>query len=270
MQEGTVKAFLFEFTLMCAIVFILFFLLGGFLFAQFQPQLQYEIIEGDAYVSGVSGPKQHITIPENHDGYSVRGILSGAFEDDETVQTVEIEANTLRIGHRAFKHAGNLEQIDGNMDGLTRIGVHAFEGTPFLADRQASDENIIGSVLLFASTDDETYHVPSDVTHIAGGVLKGNDTVETLHIHSDVQTIESEAFSDIEPLHTVMFEGDEVPLTFLGQHAFSNNPNLETIHQPDRTNLETVEGYVFYNTPWRAQNSEEGYYYFADHQIELD
>ncbi len=267
--RGQTKEFILEFMIVTLGIFTVVFLLGGVLFAQIQPGLQYRTTSTAAYVSGYTGSEETVEIPSSYEEKPILGIDAGAFEDNDTLTRIILGENIESIGASAFENTRNLREVETRGESLRHVGESAFANTPFYGEYDGSVLSL-GAVLIDVTTTETAFDVPDSIRYIAGDVLKANDTVEVLHIHGDVEVIEAYAFSSMPSLNAVHFPSDTIALRFLGQGAFSNTPNLHTVSEPTRTDLVTVEAHVFAESPWRESREAEGMYRFGDHEIELD
>ncbi len=87
---------------------------------------------------------------------------------------------------------------------------------------------VIPDMIMVDNNDGTTSSYP--VEHIANGVFKNNDTLETIVLPEMLQTIGDEAFTECDNLTTVVFNDI---LNTVGASAFSNTPKLQYSSLPD-------------------------------------
>ena len=69
----------------------------------------YEIVDGEAKVTGYAGSKSVITIPSTVNEYNVTSIGAKAFYDNRTIKSVTISDGIKSIGKNAFYSCGITE-----------------------------------------------------------------------------------------------------------------------------------------------------------------
>ncbi len=73
--------------------------------------LEYQVIDGKAYVSGFSGKGNYVEIPYSYESYDVVGFTDSAFEGCQELVTVSFWADIAEISESVFKDCSNLAEI---------------------------------------------------------------------------------------------------------------------------------------------------------------
>ncbi len=85
-------------------------------------------VDGDsAVVTGVTGAKGELTVPDSLGGYPVRAIGNRAFECCDTLRKVKLADSVTNIGERAFFFCRGMTGVE-IPSSVVNIGVAAFEG----------------------------------------------------------------------------------------------------------------------------------------------
>ena len=103
------------------------------------------------------------------------------YEFKDSIKTVNISSSVISIGDYAFTDFVNLETINLPPT-LVYIGEAAFDGTPFLNNHTAWNDNllIINNIIVKASaSQDNNYTIPENVSAISGNAFDGI-TVDTI------------------------------------------------------------------------------------------
>lgn len=79
----------------------------------------------EAYITGYDGDKEELVIPGTIEGYKIRSISYGAFEDCTSLKSVTIPYGVTYVGDFAFVNCSNLKSVT-IPSSVTDIGVYAF------------------------------------------------------------------------------------------------------------------------------------------------
>lgn len=188
-------------------------------------------------------------------GDNVESLPDYFLPDNTLITKIELPDGILAVGDSAFNGCTELAEIS-NANKLQTIGQDAFTGTPWFTEYLETDGLVyLGSVLYVYNGDmpaDTTIAVRDGTTAIANGAFDGKSnlvavtlpdtlitigdsafagtSLTTLTIPASVESIGSEAFTDVETLTSVTFnEG----LKTIGANAFDGCSLLNTIALPN-------------------------------------
>lgn len=188
-------------------------------------------------------------------GENVKSLPDYFLPNNTLVTKIDLPAGIESVGDSAFNGCTALAKIS-NANTLQTIGQDAFTGTPWFTEYLETDGLVyLGSVLYVYNGDmpaDTTIAVRDGTTAIANGAFDGKSnlvavtlpdtlitigdsafagtSLTTLTIPASVESIGSEAFTDVETLTSVTFnEG----LKTIGANAFDGCSLLNTIALPN-------------------------------------
>lgn len=188
-------------------------------------------------------------------GENVKSLPDYFLPNNTQVTKIDLPAGIESVGDSAFNGCTALAKIS-NANTLQTIGQDAFTGTPWFTEYLETDGLVyLGSVLYVYNGDmpaDTTIAVRDGTTAIANGAFDGKSnlvavtlpdtlttignrafagtSLTTLTIPASVESIGSEAFTDVETLTSVTFnEG----LKTIGANAFDGCSLLNTIALPN-------------------------------------
>lgn len=188
-------------------------------------------------------------------GENVKSLPDYFLPNNTLVTKIDLPAGIESVGDSAFNGCTELAEIS-NANTLQTIGQDAFTGTPWFTEYLETDGLVyLGSVLYVYNGDmpaDTTIEVRDGTTAIANGAFDGKSnlvavtlpdtlttignrafagtSLTTLTIPASVESIGSEAFTDVETLTSVTFnEG----LKTIGANAFDGCSLLNTIALPN-------------------------------------
>ena len=188
-------------------------------------------------------------------GESVESLPDYFLHDNTLIEKIDLPEGIQSVGDSAFNGCTALAEIS-NVEMLQTIGQDAFTGTPWLTEYLKTDGLVyLGSVLYVYNGEmpaDTSITVKDGTTAIANGAFDGKSnlvavtlpdtlitigdsafagtSLTTLTIPASVESIGSEAFTDVETLTSVTFnEGLET----IGANAFDGCYLLNTEALPD-------------------------------------
>ena len=171
----------------------------------------------------VTGLRWEATIPENlvipstYNGGAVTAIGDGAFDYEDTIESVVIPNSVTTIGNYAFWDCSSLTELTiGN--GVTTIGWSAFEECTGLT----------------------SITIPDSVTTIGYKAFYGCSSLQSLTIGNGVTTIDESAFSWCSGLTKVVIGNNVITID---SFAFSSCTSLESVTIPN--SVTTIGGYAF-------------------------
>ena len=88
--------------------------------------MEYVILGGEAMLTGYSGTKSKLRIPDRHLLYPVTAIGASVFEGNVDLEEVELPPSVRYIGKRAFAGCENLRLVSGHPYAHKEYGVSAF------------------------------------------------------------------------------------------------------------------------------------------------
>ena len=226
---------------------------------------EYEIVDGEAVITGYNGSETYLTIPGTINGYPVVKIGDGAFEGNTTITQVYLPNSVTEIGAKAFKNCTALESISG--PSVTSIGEEAFYGCVNLINVQFYKyiyyigENAFYSVELPDYTQPLTVYIkdtdtvsfegndvigkvayPEGVTEIPARTHYANTKLAEVYLPTTLETIGSQAFAACAELNYVkLYDG----ITSIADDAFDGSSNTVLyIYVKDMETVSYVEQYA--------------------------
>ena len=219
-------------------------------------------------VSGYNGTSANVVIGQTRYDKPVKAIGFGAFQNNQTIESIYIPKNietmgtfvfenctNLRqvifengslieqFGQSTFKGCTNLRNIDNIPENLTYIGLYAFEDCSKLqlnthnSSQYFGDENNPYLILMSQSPSDAYIH--SNTRFIYSYSLKYSE--KTLEIPKNVVQICSYANASASLEH-ITFENNSL-LTVIGASAFANG-NIKSIELPKALNMIEEEAFA--------------------------
>ena len=149
------------------------------------------------------GNSTNVSIPSN-----VTKIAEYAFADSDITN---IALNNVRnVGLYAFYNS-NLTNIT-NYDKLDTISSSALALTPWFENNfnQDTDMLILGNVLLYMYSNEETLVIPSNVKRIISNSIVGSNIKDVI-LSESIQFINGGAFNETPNLNSILFEGTIPP-----------------------------------------------------------
>lgn len=188
---------------------------------------QYEIVDIDgtnvAFITGYTGGKTQLDMPDEINNYVVLGIDEWAFGDNTDIERIMLPRYCALIGPHAFCNCTNLDYIGFKaVDTLFYIGEHAFVNTALYND----ENNWIDNVLY--------------VGDIAVDCKKDVESVNLLYSTTAIGEL---AFADCKNLKSVNMKECNTNLVYIAPGAFMDTPKLKSVTIPDM--VQTIGGYAF-------------------------
>ncbi len=176
--------------------------------------VEYEVRDGKAYVTGISGEGNHATISADYEDCDVIGIDASAFEGSD-ILSVLCWADIEIIGDSAFKDCTEL--LEFSVPNETKvIGNHAFENCKNLKD-----------LIIWGDPD------------IGDSAFKNCTSITEISFGSDTKCICDHAFDGCSSLESVIVWNND---TKIGKDAFANCPKLEDKPKESGESVQ-LEGY---------------------------
>ncbi len=201
---------------------------------------EYTIADGEVTITGYNGSSANIIIPDEIEGYPVRVIGDGAFENNDDIKRVVISDGITSIGWYSFSYCDSLKSIS-IPDSIIKIEEDAFYKSSLLkADEVA---HYIGNWLIeWEYTVYSSPYIKDGTVGIADSAFNGCIYAEVpVVIPEGVKHIGS-AFYGCENLSSI-----ELPnsLLTIGDYAFAGCISLKSIDIPD--NVEYIGERAFCN-----------------------
>lgn len=197
--------------------------------------LQYEIVDGNACITGFTGSDPIVMIPSEIDGKKVAGISGGAFMGMEELTAVVIPDSVTSVGEKAFSACPLLTTVTIG-GGVTDIGNLAFSACPSLQSFYVSGSNKTYSVIngsLFEKTELVTYaggkdaEIPLGTTSVRSGAFMGKTNIVSVDFPSrGLTTLGDYAFSGCTSLKRAVIP---VTVTHTGTGCFASCYELKEV-----------------------------------------
>lgn len=172
--------------------------------------MNFKLLEDDTY-EVVSFNKEYlqeeVIIPEVYNKKPVTSIGSVAFSGAKEITSVVIPSSIITIKQEAFSGTDLLSSVTFKENSqLTLIGDRAFYGATNLAEINLPDTvEEIGS-FAFGLTGLTAFTFPNKVTYIPSNLFSGVETLKTITITINVETINKDAFANLPNLESIEVE----------------------------------------------------------------
>ncbi|MBQ3235833.1 MAG: leucine-rich repeat domain-containing protein [Clostridia bacterium] len=215
---------------------------------------------------------------------NVNSIGNQAFYNCTRILCLELGSSLTSIGDKAFESCRKLIEVKNDSQVVIEAGVESTlngnvgvnvknlyssksGSSKFSSDTDGNDFFIDGEnvYLIGASTQDKTYVIPANVTHIANYAFYNDKNIETVvfgstlkeigdysfygsalksvEIPANVKYIGNSAFQNSKNVETVTFASSNSKLKSFGNYAFAGLPLVTSIYLPD--GLELMGDYSF-------------------------
>ena len=198
-------------------------------------------------VSGFNeNPSKIVNIPSEHNGLPVLSIANSAFFNNDVIEKVYISLGITTIGADAFSECGSLTSIE-IPSSVTDIGNNAFYISTRLTiycevsskpngwayNWNSSNCPVVWDYKNNEVADDGFIHVIIDNIHYG---LKGNEAI--------VSRQGPNVMGNVVIPQNINYNGKDYIVTSIGDFAFSNCSNLESIDIPN--SVKSIGVFVFY------------------------
>lgn len=171
---------------------------------------------GQAYVTGYYGQESNLQILENYQGYPVTAIAANAFQNNQSLVSIQIPNSVTEIGSNAFKDCTSLATVS-LPDSVTEMGTYVFQNCYSLSKVRWS----------------------AQLTTIPQNTFRECSNLSSITNLSKVTLIGSYAFYRCSGLRSIDLPSG---LTQIQSYAFSYS-GLTAVNLPD--SLTTLENYAF-------------------------
>ncbi len=206
---------------------------GGVSFASAETEgdFEYEVYDGEAFITKYNGSATTLTIPSILGGYPVTTVTG--FRECTTLQSVTIPNSVTTISLSAFSGCTSLQSVT-IPNSVQDINEWAFSDCTSL-------QNI---------------ELPNGIYSIQKGVFSGCTSLQNVTVPDSVNSIFRYAFEDCTSLKSVTFSNN---LTYIGESAFNGCSALQSVSLP--SSLTSIDNYAFANcTALRAAAIPDGTY----------
>ncbi|MBE6537580.1 MAG: hypothetical protein E7673_06480 [Ruminococcaceae bacterium] len=229
----------------------------------------YVVNNLDCSVTGYKGSLTEVVIPEAIDGYTVKTISSGAFQNNKNLVSVKLPSTVTTIGSNAFRDCTSLISVD-LPSGLTTVDSYAFSGCSSLSSVTLPDSitylyssvfsgcasltsiNIPLSLVNcslnyagygpFGGSSITSFAIPDGMKKIPNHLFEGHSLLTEIAIPDSVEIIGEAAFLGCASLAKVSLPAS---LSSVEYRAFYGCTALKSIQFPENT--ETINSEAFYN-----------------------
>ena len=195
-------------------------------------------------ITGYSGSKKSITIPEEIDEMPVTIIAENAFNGNTSLTSVDISESVTTIEQEAFYNCSNLSSVTLH-EGIQNIDGYAFSKTAIKEIFIPLSLNNLSYKLgngAFENCDHlTTVKFAKGIKTIPARLLKGCSGLKEITIPQTVNIIDYEAFYECKSLEKVSLSES---LTTIAKRAFQGDISLKSIDIPE--SVTTIETNAFY------------------------
>lgn len=208
------------------------------------------------YITGYYGTNEELIVPEIIKGRVIKGVASGAFENNEYVKVVVLPDTAEDINYNAFRNCKKLESVSG--ESVTTLGMRSFSECKNLISVNFPNLTLIGE---YAFADSSIKSVDmQNVTDMGTNAFNGCSNLETASLPA-LEIVSIGAFRNCVSLISVDLSSATkitanafrntglesiklVNVEELGNYAFADNPNLRGANFPK---VKSTGTYVFQN-----------------------
>lgn len=199
----------------------------------------YEIRNGKAYVTGITGEGNHIYISSEYDDCEVVGIDDSAFEGTN-VQGMSCWADIEEIGANAFKDCTELVEMS-IPSSVTVIGNSAFENCTNLSEISIWGDPDIGDSAFKNCTSIKEVSIGGNTKRICDNAFSGCSNLETLYVWAMDVKIGKDAFAGCDKLDNKPKEdGESVQLD--SDANSTGDDELKEDESQETVDIEVSEG----------------------------
>ena len=202
-----------------------------------------------------------LTIPEE-----ITSIGSNAFYFSQ-LETIVLPSTLTSIGDSAFSYSMQLNNVTGNLSGITHVGANAFEETGWLNNQLSLNQIAIldGRIAVRGrSSLSGAIAIPETIEYIADGAFYQIPNMISVTLPSSLLSIGYQAFYGDTNLTTVNMTS-ATNLLVIGGQSFYNCSSLNTMSIP--ASVLDVGDDAFYMTPWRAARVGPGILFIINDRI---
>ncbi|MGN1417911.1 MAG: leucine-rich repeat protein [Acutalibacteraceae bacterium] len=207
--------------------------------AQWSGGFEYEVIAGEAYITGFSESdygSSNVIVPAKLGGYKVVSIGNSTFRW-KRIESVKLPDGIRNIGDHAFP-GGNYGIKECNIpSSVKNIGYAAFSGTGLSGNLDLSNVNSIGGDA-FSGTNITSVTLSKKLKIINDGVFSGTK-IKSISIPDGVTSIGTCAFSGCSELIDISIPNT---VTSIGSHTFEGTA-IKKIKLPSK--LESLGNWTF-------------------------
>ena len=205
--------------------------------------LAYKLLDNDTYEVSVGSAKEttEIVIPSKYNGKPVTSIAFEAFENCDSLTSIDIPDSVTNISGYAFCGCTNLVKIEVSANNSMYKSIN---GNLYTKDGTMLIQYAIGK-------EDISFEVPDGVKTIAGSAFEYCSSLTSVTIGNSVTFIGGSAFRRCTGLTSVTI-GNSV--TGIGEAAFESCPNLSGTIYNDAIYLGNTENQYLYL--WKAVNKD--------------
>lgn len=212
---------------LCFIAFT--FLLGSVIFAQTETDFNVGLTEDGtgAVITGYIGKTLAVRIPATIEGFPVREIGSGAFEENTDITSVVIPQGVIKIGSNAFAYTYELASVT-LPEGLLEIGAGAFRGSALTAITLPQSLTILAGGA-FSVTPITSATLPGSLIYIGDRLFQYCKELRTVNLSEGITKIPIGMFDGCIALNNVTLPNS---ITTIGGSAFRKCTALTAISLP--------------------------------------
>ncbi len=199
--------------------------------------IEYALPEGNIYfhpdTGGIISSDMSITradIPSSIEGYPVLYIGEAAFEDNLSLESVNIPEGVVRINRYAFSRCDNLKEVN-IPSSVETIGFSAFYACINL-NNLTLNKGIasIGEKAFWCCRSLTDLDIPDSVSYIGKGAFSACSSLTDVSIPDSVTSIDMGAFSSCTSLKSIKLPGN---IASVGGDILYNCTSLTDVYIPD-------------------------------------
>lgn len=183
-----------------------------------------------ATITGYTGNRIIVEIPEEIDGYTVTGIDEHAFSFQETIRKIQIPDTVTEIGIGAFYNCYALQEIN-LPEQLKEINRDTFNACISLSKINLPDSlTYISSCAFLDCSSLTSIDIPDSIRTIPYATFAGCSSLKEIKLPDHITSLGREAFDGCRALQSINIPSS---VTFIGDLAFNGCTSLSEINIPD-------------------------------------
>ena len=194
--------------------------------------LNLETCDGGWLIRSYDGEADELHIPAEVDGKPVVMIAAKAFEESNSLKSVEIPDSVTFIGNYAFWNCTGIERVRmGN--GVRNLTLGTFMGCSSLVEAFLPESlETLGDGVFSKCALLPTQEIPQTVTALGDSCFRDCTAMTSIELPAAIKTVARNCFRGCTALSTVIMHGG---IEYVGPRAFQECPSLESITFAERS-----------------------------------
>ncbi len=204
--------------------------------------LEYQISNNTITITKYRSSEKDLVIPQKIEGLPVTKIGTGAFSENESLESIKLPNGLLHIGNAAFSGCSSLTFIE-LPDSVISISWYAFYNCTSLEHIKIPNKvKTIDEFTFCQCSSLESIYIPNSVSSIKASAFKGCISLDSIVLSDNLTTIGNSAFKGCLSLDSIYIPNS---VTVIGNSAFEGCTSLPNITMPQ--NVTSISSSLFKN-----------------------